>query len=37
MTIKEGKVVDMAYDPKAVAPIQRPFGFVPQVRSLNRQ
>ena len=35
MVIKDGKVIDTAYDPKSVTPLPRPVGFAPQVSNLN--
>jgi hypothetical protein len=35
MVIKDGKVLDTAYDMKSVTPLQRPFGHSPQVSNLN--
>ena len=35
MVIRDGKVIDTAYDMKSVTPLQRPFGHYPQVTDLN--
>ncbi len=35
MVIKEGRVLDTAYDPKSITPVPRPYGLVPQMTSIN--
>jgi hypothetical protein len=35
MVIKNGHVMDTAYDPKALTPVARPFGFLPKVDSVS--
>jgi hypothetical protein len=35
MVIKDGRVVDTAYDPDSVTRVPRPFGLIPQILSVN--
>jgi imidazolonepropionase-like amidohydrolase len=35
MVIKDGRVVDTAYDPKSITRVERPFGMVPQLVNVN--
>ena len=35
MVIKDGRVLDTAYDPKALTPVPRPFGMAAQLNTIN--